>query len=171
MKTQNGFTLIELLVVIAVLGVLAAGVFTAINPLERMAQARDAQRKSNVGQLVQAATVYFTSKQGVYPIKDPTWIQSLVDSGDLKTIPPAPSNPACDADNTSGSLLKQNNYCLDYGSGEIIIFVALEATAEKNKCLTLGQNPYWLWNSANNKVCTICSDGKYVWGDSGTACL
>lgn len=165
-KQRSGFTLIELLVVIAVLGVLAAGVFTAINPLERLAQARDAQRKSNIGQLAQAATAYFTSKQGVYP-SGASWIQTLVDNGDLKTIPPAAPNPLCNAGNTSPSLVVQNNYCLDNGNGEVVIFSALEATAEKNKC-SEGKNAYWLWNSANNKICVVCNSGKYVWGSRET---
>ncbi len=160
MNRSSGFTLIELLVVIAVLGVLAAGVLTAINPLERLAQARDAQRKTAEGQLVQAATAYFTLKQ-TYPISA-TWIQSLVDDGDLKTIPSAAPSPFCYSGNQSGSLVQQNNYCLDQGNGEVVIFVALESSAEKNKCVS-GKNPYWLWNSENNKICTVCNDGTGVW--------
>ncbi len=95
LSKSKGFTLIELLVVIAVLGVLAAGVFTAINPLERLAQARDAQKKATIGQLAQAMSAYYTSNLGVYPGSSPTWIQTLVDSGDLKNIPPAAPSPAC----------------------------------------------------------------------------
>ncbi len=70
---KNGFTLIELLVVIAVLGVLAAGVFTAINPLKRLQQARDAQRKTDIGQMANAIETYAVAHGGKYPITGGVW--------------------------------------------------------------------------------------------------
>ncbi len=81
----KGFTLIELLVVIAVLGILAAGVFTAINPLKRISQGNDSRIKSDISQIAQAAQAYFTTNQS-YP-KD---VAQLVASGDLKVEPKVP---------------------------------------------------------------------------------
>src|SRR4030067_2886002 len=57
-----GFTLIEVLVVIAIVGILAAAVVIAINPLKRIAQAHDAQRKSNLGSIARALQVYYAEK-------------------------------------------------------------------------------------------------------------
>lgn len=59
-SNNKGFTIIELLVVIAVLGILAAVVLVAINPSKRMASARDAQRKTDLAQIVNALEVYYT---------------------------------------------------------------------------------------------------------------
>ncbi len=85
-EARKGFTLIELLIVIAILGVLAAGVVTAINPLRRINQANDSKVKNDVGQIATAEQAYYTTNQ-VY-VADPN---ALVTSGDLKVVPSAPS--------------------------------------------------------------------------------
>lgn len=54
-----GFTLIELLTVIGILGVLASGLLVIINPLAQLQKARDAQRKSDLGQIQKALEVYY----------------------------------------------------------------------------------------------------------------
>ncbi len=87
-KTSRGFTLIELLVVIAVLGVLAAGVLTAINPLKRIQQANDTKIKNDISQIAQAEQAYFTSSASQsYALT----VQALADSKDLKVKPVMPS--------------------------------------------------------------------------------
>ncbi|KKW14535.1 MAG: hypothetical protein UY55_C0007G0011 [Candidatus Jorgensenbacteria bacterium GW2011_GWB1_50_10] len=58
----KGFTLVELLIVIALLGVLAAAVLAAINPLEQANRARDTRMKSDASQLLAAIDRYFVSQ-------------------------------------------------------------------------------------------------------------
>ena len=58
---KKGFTLIELLIVISILGILAVAVLSAINPVEQLKKARDARRKSDVAELLNAHERYFTT--------------------------------------------------------------------------------------------------------------
>lgn len=82
----KGFTLIELLVVITLLGILAAGVLVAINPLKRINQATDSLIKSDISQLTNATQAYFTLNQSY-----PSDLGQLVTNGDLKTQPKIPN--------------------------------------------------------------------------------
>lgn len=85
-KFFNGFTLIELLVVIAILGILASVVLVAINPGERINEAQDANRKSDVGQVSVALESYYATYKGSY---DGVSSTTLVSSGQLKRFPSA----------------------------------------------------------------------------------
>ena len=57
--SSKGFTLIELLVVMGVIGTLAAGLVVVINPGGMVAKARDAERKSDLGQIQRALETYY----------------------------------------------------------------------------------------------------------------
>lgn len=102
---SQGFTLIELLIVIAILGILAAGILVAINPVAQLAKARDAGRKTAVKQ-INDAVVRYLIVNGSYPdaaacnssidwcnsIQSNPWIPSLAGSGELKKVPIDPVN-------------------------------------------------------------------------------
>ena len=66
---MKGFTLIELLIVVSLLGILSTSVVVAANPVKRMAQARDAQRKTNIGEITNALQTYYTIN-GYYPAEN-----------------------------------------------------------------------------------------------------
>ena len=61
---KNGFTLIELLVVMAIIGVLAT--ISIVSFQASQTKARDAQRKSDLGQISQTLEAYYNDK-GQYP--------------------------------------------------------------------------------------------------------
>lgn len=63
---QRGFTLIELLIVIALIGILAVALLSAINPVEQAKKARDAGRKSDAAELLNALERYY-STYSCYP--------------------------------------------------------------------------------------------------------
>jgi prepilin-type N-terminal cleavage/methylation domain-containing protein len=98
LKTRKlkGFTLIEILVVVALIAILTAITFIAINPAKNFADTRNAQRSSDVTQILNAVTQY-TSEQG----------HAL---GDFGTIPLCTVTTACVGTSTAAPA------CVDLGT-------------------------------------------------------
>lgn len=63
---KKGFTLIELLVVLGILGILAAALLAAINPVEQLRKAQDASLEELASQYVSASARYYTTNNA-YP--------------------------------------------------------------------------------------------------------
>jgi len=93
-KTNMGFTLIELLVVIGIIGILAAGILAAIDPLEQLKKGRDSSKRSVCVEVFNALTRYY-AVNGAFPWTSASYgktlsaasadtISSLVDRGELK---------------------------------------------------------------------------------------
>jgi prepilin-type N-terminal cleavage/methylation domain-containing protein len=64
---KKGFTLIELLIVIGIIVVLAAILVVTISPAEKLAQARDSKRSSDVKTIHGVIEQYIFSNNGVLP--------------------------------------------------------------------------------------------------------
>ncbi len=65
-NSQKGFTLIEILVVIGIIAVLATIVIIAINPGRQFAQARNAQRISNVNTILNSIGQRIADNRGTF---------------------------------------------------------------------------------------------------------
>lgn len=65
--SSKGFTLIELLIVITIIAALAVTVFVALNPAQRLADARDARRTSDVESILTAIHTYIVDNGGTLP--------------------------------------------------------------------------------------------------------
>lgn len=158
LSARKGFTLVELLVVIAVLGVLAASVLIAINPLEQLARARDAGRKSSLAQLGHAMESYNTSN-GKYPPGNNGWMQALKDAGDLKTLISSTSYTnavSCWGDSTGNAV---NNFCFVNAVTTAYIWTNLESSSDIKKCgsLATSGNTFYVYDTSLGKACIKCS--------------
>lgn len=78
---RKGFTLIELLVVIGIIGILAAVVLVAVNPGRQYANARDAQRRSDLNSVTLAVYQYATENNGDLPASITTTPQDIGTGG------------------------------------------------------------------------------------------
>lgn len=67
LNRERGFTLIELLVVIIIIATLAIVVFAALNPAQRLKDARDARRTSDVDSLLTAIHSSIVDNKGTLP--------------------------------------------------------------------------------------------------------
>lgn len=64
---KQGFTLIELLIVIVIIATLAVTVFVALNPAQRIKDANNARRTTDVQTILSAIHSYIVDKKGTDP--------------------------------------------------------------------------------------------------------
>ncbi|MDO8504055.1 MAG: type II secretion system protein [bacterium] len=132
---RRGFTLVELLIVIVIVGILAAGVFSFINPAKRVRQANDAKIKTDVGQISGALQGQYTLDQ-VYP----SALSDLVTKGGLKTIPTPPGGGVYSYSVSSP--------CTPASCEAAVSFALQDPTASGN---------LWCWRSATGAPAEVAS--------------
>lgn len=66
-QRQKGFTLVELLVVIGIIGILFAVILIAVDPARRFSEARNAVRRQDVRDIVEAVLEFMTDNRGNFP--------------------------------------------------------------------------------------------------------
>ena len=170
-RRRKGFTLIELLVVIAILGVMAVVMLVVINPVERLAQSRDAGRISSVTQMGHAIAAFYTDS-ATYPTTA-NWAQELVDSGNFKAFPPGVAYTAY-VDTVSPCAVYVQpavdpTYCynLDVTNGPIV-FARAEANRHNQECPAADEGAYFVYSMADSRGGTICSVGDPLPWAAGT---
>ena len=103
---RPGFTLIELLLVIGIIAVLASIVILSINPQRQLAQARDAQRSTDVTTILNAIYQYSIDHNGNFPdtlsgSTFPTGVPKPICRSELRRGDTSPSLGSCPAGLTS----------------------------------------------------------------------
>jgi len=162
--SSKGFTLIELLIVIAILGVLAAGMLVAIDPVEQLARGRDSGRKSAVAQLGRALQAYYTNNSA-YPVTL-GWNTALVNSGEIKVFP---TNPAGVTAPCAGGTVV-NEFCYKSNvTPDIIVYTRMESKVEQRKgtCGGFAANTWYVYSSAEGKSGLLCQGSEPAAGVTG----
>ncbi len=143
--SSKGFTLIELLIVIAILGVLAAGILVAIDPIDKINQANDSKVQNDVSAMGRAAEAYATTHNGFYPAT----MADLVTAGELKRVPVPPTGYDAyrySAFNATGGA------CI---AGVSCTYLTIEAELKSKRFTSVSSPRYWLYNSTNGKSCDV----------------
>ena len=70
-RSRSGFTLIELLVSLTIVAILAVSVFVALNPAQRLKDAKDARRAADVDSILTAIHQSVVDNKGTFPTNFP----------------------------------------------------------------------------------------------------
>lgn len=165
-SSEKGFTLIELLIVIAVLGVLAAAVLIAIDPIEQLSRGRDSGRKNSISQIGRAIQSYYTANAD-YPAES-GYNTTLVNAGEIKPFPSDPGGNVIAPGCTGGTLV--TGYCYKSDGTNFVIYSHMESKIEQRKgtCAGTAANTWYVFSSAAGKAGVVCQAAEPAEGFNGT---
>lgn len=104
-RRRGGFTLIELLVVIGIIIILFSVIFIAVDPARRFAQTRNAQRREDIRDILEAVLTYMVDNTGDYP----PGLDSLQSSAQVIGTATTGCDTTCTATSTVSSCLDLSN--------------------------------------------------------------
>ena len=135
----KGFTLIELLIVIGIIAILVVALVIAVNPAEKLAQARDRRRLSDVETIYGVIEQYVFSNNGELPGSDGECfhnksVEETFDAYECEVYladfsNELPRDPIHGAIDLTGYLLKKNDF------GRVGVYADY---AEKEEDITAG---------------------------------
>lgn len=158
-ESPKGFTLIELLIVIAVVGVLAAAVLIALNPIEQFKRARDAGLKEAISTIGRQLQGNYTLTQDYQTYTVGAWLNDLVGQQELVQAPAGNSEAVSCSDVVGATESVQNNICYKENGTNFIIMAHPESSVESSKftaCVASPANTWIIYQSTTGKTGTIC---------------
>lgn len=105
-NNQKGFTLLEVLLVIAIIAILAGIVILALNPSKQLADARNSQRRVDVGTVLNAVYQYTIDNRGNLP----TGIDSVTTTSQVLGTSSTGCDTTCSVASTTASCLDLSSY-------------------------------------------------------------
>lgn len=85
-RSARGFTLIELLIALTIVAILAVSVYAALNPAQRLKDAKDSRRAADVDTILTAIHQSIVDNKGTYPTNFPAaGIKKQLGTGDATT--------------------------------------------------------------------------------------
>lgn len=138
-RDKKGFTLVELLVVIGIIVILFAVILVAVDPARRLQQARDAVRRQDVRDILEAIQQFIVDNDG----DSPTGIDAVTASFQVLGTDVAGCNTTCTAETTVAA-------CLDI-SGDLVDTYLADIPADP-KTGTAANTDYALNQTAGGRI-------------------
>ncbi len=113
-----------------------------------------------MAQLGRSLEAYFTTHSGTYVPESSTFINNLVGSGELSTVPSAIAYGVTGITGCTGAAGgEQNGWCYDAtdvdGAEPAVLYTVLESNSDRSKC-TSGE-AYFVWSTADGRAGLVCS--------------
>ena len=153
---RGGFTLIELLIVIAIISILAAIIYVAVDPVRRLAEARNAERWSSVNSILNAVLKYTVDNRGALPAA-----LASATAGTNYQLGTASSgcDSGCGAVTTASA-------CINFTSALVDQYIS--AIPKDPSSGTAAETDYYINKSANGRILVGACDPETVGGSAPT---
>lgn len=178
---NKGFTLIELLVVITLIGILAVAVLSALNPIEQLNKGRDAKKRADSSQTVNAFDRYFASNE-----KFPWNNFATTPGADVDVAYGGPIDwigfGICSSDvdgstGDTGSITGAGTGGCTYSMGHLISTQELKKQFGKRtyfEATAADTDKLWVYKAADDPSVSVCfvpasKATRDTWDDTGTA--